>query len=273
MITLGTVFVVSLLGSLHCAGMCGPLVAIAVGDRHVRSHVARALLHVAYHGGRLLTYTSVGVVCGLLGASLNWGGSWIGLQRATALCVGSLMIIAGVLGVLRYSGARLPHLGTGRFIQRWIVLGQRAALQLRPLPRAGAIGLLTAFLPCGWLYMFAVVAAGSCSPMWGGAIMASFWLGSVPVLALLGISVQALSGTLGKRIPLATSMLIALLGLYTLFGRLAIPATAFDGATSPGIDSTTLQQVEAAGETVPPCCRKHAASESPHGVAENEQER
>ena len=45
---------------------------------------------------------------------------------------------------------RLPGL-----IQRLVLAGQRAAFALRPLPRALSIGLLTAFLPCGWLYLFA----------------------------------------------------------------------------------------------------------------------
>jgi sulfite exporter TauE/SafE len=260
MMTLGTVLVVSLLGSLHCAGMCGPLVAVAVGSASVQNNVARAALHVAYHGGRLLTYTVVGALCGLLGAGLNWGGSLVGLQRTAALLVGGVMVTVGIVGVLRYSGVRLPRIWRSSSIQRWVVLGQRAALSLRPLQRALVIGLLTAFLPCGWLYMFAVVAAGTCNPFWGGAVMASFWLGSVPVLALLGVSVQTLSGTLGKRVPLVTSLMVVLLGLYTIFGRLTIPASAFEPSAPSGIATTTAQQVEAAGQTEPPCCRQHAST-------------
>ncbi|MHB8972247.1 MAG: sulfite exporter TauE/SafE family protein [Pirellulaceae bacterium] len=252
MTTLGTVVLVSLLGSLHCAGMCGPLVAVAVGDSRVRTHAARGLLQGAYHGGRLLTYTAVGSVCGLLGAGLNWGGSLVGLQRTAALLVGGVMVAAEVVGVLRYSGARLPRFGASTFIQRWVVLGQRVALRMRPLPRAAVIGLLTAFLSCGWLYMFAVVAASTGSPFGGGAVMASFWLGSVPILGLLGISVQAFAGTFGKRVPLATSLLVIFLGLYTIFGRLAIPAAAFEATVPSRIAPTTLEQVEAAGHLEPP---------------------
>jgi sulfite exporter TauE/SafE len=73
MTILGTVLLASLLGSLHCAGMCGPLVAVALGDTRVRSYGGRAVLHGAYHGARLLTYSAAGLVCGLLGAGLNWG--------------------------------------------------------------------------------------------------------------------------------------------------------------------------------------------------------
>lgn len=254
MATLVTVFMVSLLGSLHCVGMCGPLVAVAVGARDVSTHVLRALLHVAYHGGRLLTYTLVGLVCGLVGASLDWGGSFLGVQRLAAALVGGMMVLVGLVGVLRYSGVRVPTWTVSSRVQQWIVSGQRWALRMPPLRRAAVIGLLTAFLPCGWLYMFAIVAAGTGSVVGGGAVMIAFWLGSVPVLALLGISVQTFAATLGKRIPLAISAIIILLGLYTLGGRLTIDAAAFEPARQQAAPADTLHQVEEIGRTEPPCC-------------------
>jgi sulfite exporter TauE/SafE len=257
MATLSAVFVVSLLGSLHCVGMCGPLVAVAMGNSQVLSHGTRALLHVGYHGGRLVMYTAIGMACGLLGAGLDWGGSLVGLQRTAALLVGGTMVLIGTIGVLRYVGVRFPKSRSAGFVQRWVVRGQRAAMKLRPLPRATVIGLLTAFLPCGWLYMFAVVATSTSSVLMGGAVMAAFWLGSVPLLSVVGVGVQTLAGTIGRRIPLITSVLVVFLGLLTIGGRLTIPATAFEPTLPGSAGSDTLQQVEAAGKTTPPCCQHH----------------
>ncbi len=255
MATMVTVLVASLLGSLHCAGMCGPLVAVAVGDTSVTTNGLRAMLHVAYHGGRLVTYSLVGAVCGLIGASIDWGGSVVGVQRLAAFLLGGTMVAVGLLGLMRYSGVRLPRLPHGGRVQKWVVSGQRIAFGMRPLPRALAIGLLTAFLPCGWLYMFAIVAASTSSAISGAAVMAVFWLGSVPVLTLLGISVQTLAGTVGKRVPLLISLVIVLLGIYTIGGRLTIPATAFEPPMQIDAGASTLQQVEAIGQSAPPCCR------------------
>ncbi len=56
--------------------------------------------------------------------------------------------------------------------------------------------------------------------------MVAFWMGTVPILASLGIGVQALMGTLGRRIPLATALVIVGLGLYTIAVR---PAISIDG--------------------------------------------
>ena len=50
------VVIASFVGSLHCVGMCGPLVAFAVSDPQGRKAASPVRLHAAYHGGRLLTY-------------------------------------------------------------------------------------------------------------------------------------------------------------------------------------------------------------------------
>ena len=92
--------------------------------------------------------------------------------------------------------------------------------------------------------------------------MAAFWLGTVPVLSLVGISVQTLTGVVGQRLPLVTSLVIIVLGLYTAYGRLTIPAEAFERRT---VDSTVVKtvgpgaatveaRVESALQQEPPCC-------------------
>ena len=112
------VLVASVFGSLHCAGMCGPLVAFAVGDPQTRSGMGRALLHVAYHGGRCVSYVVVGLLCGTAGAVLDLGGSLIGVYRGAAILAGGLMIGTGIIGVLRYSGVRWPALPAAHWAQR-----------------------------------------------------------------------------------------------------------------------------------------------------------
>jgi len=81
-------------------------------------------------------------------------------------------------------------------------------------------------------------------------------LGTVPVLASLGIGIQALAGTLGRREPLATAEMVILLGVYMLAGQLKIRAGAFEEPLPGSENLNTRQQVEQIGETVPPCCRQ-----------------
>jgi hypothetical protein len=84
--------------------------------------------------------------------------------------------------------------------------------------------------------------------------MAAFWLGTVPILAALGVGVQTLAGALGRRVPLVTALAIVALGLYTVAGRLSIPVESLQPAAA-ATDGDTLDQIEAIGREKPPCCK------------------
>ena len=165
------------------------------------------------------------------------------------------MLAVGVAAVLRAVGVRLPQLPLPGLIQRLVLAGQRAAFALRPLPRALCVGLLTAFSPCGWLYLFASYAAGTGSPFWGALFMIVFWLGGVPALLLAGVGVQTLARLLGRRLPLVTALAIVALGVVTLVLRMQSPLLAFEPRQIQA-DAFVGKQVEELGKTVPPCCRK-----------------
>jgi sulfite exporter TauE/SafE len=202
-------------------------------------------------------YTLAGVICGFAGAVVDFGGTRVGLHRAAAVLAGGMMIGAGIVAVLRYGGVRLPELPLAGAIQRPIARAQRAVLAFGPGSRALAMGLLTAFLPCGWLYVFAVFAAGTGSPSQGAAVMAAFWLGSVPTLVSVGIGVQAFAGTLGSRIPLITAVAIVLLGVLTIVMRVSLPVAAFGQAARVPASGSVEAQVESVRSATPPCCERH----------------
>lgn len=223
---IGAVFIASLLGSTHCAGMCGAFLAFAVAGDANQSAPTKAALHAAYNTGRLMTYLTLGVVAGLLGAALNLGGSAVGLQRLAALLAGLMMVAFGLAAILRASGLRVGRIPVPGAFQSLATRGHRAAAALPPVYRAWAVGLLTTLLPCGWLYAFVITAAGTASPTLGMLTMAVFWLGTLPMMVGLGIGIQALTGRLRRHLPLATSLLLVCVGLWTLAGRAAMPTLA-----------------------------------------------
>ena len=65
-INLTAMFLLGLLGSGHCLGMCGPLVLAFPARQGTRG------AHVAYNVGRVTTYTILGALLGSLGAGLSW---------------------------------------------------------------------------------------------------------------------------------------------------------------------------------------------------------
>lgn len=253
---IGAVFVASLLGSLHCAGMCGAFVAFAVaaGGRSG----GRAVLHGAYHGGRLMTYAALGAASGALGAAVDLGGAAIGVQRGAAILAGALMIGFGLVAILRLAGARIRRVPLPPGVRGVVARGHRAVAGWSPAWRALAVGLLTTLLPCGWLYAFAITAAGTASPLLGAATMAAFWAGTLPVMVTLGAGVQALAGPLRRRLPLVTSLLLIGVGAYTVAGRLALPTMASPGDTaSVSSDAEALARVRALDSTEASCCTSH----------------
>lgn len=242
-----TVFVASLLGSLHCAGMCGALVAFACGSPG-GSCTASVW---AYNLARGVGYVLLGIVAGSLGRVLDLGAGQVGLPRIATLVAGSLMIAFGVVALLRWRGIRIRPTHAPKWVGRFRNWAHSAARSLEPQPRAAAMGLLTALLPCGWLYAFVASAAGTGSPLLGGAVMAAFWLGSVPILAGLGLGAQALTARLGAKLPLATALLMVALGLWTVAGRLRMPAMP---AMQPAATTAANTAAVPDPDTPLPCC-------------------
>ncbi|MEZ6191664.1 MAG: sulfite exporter TauE/SafE family protein [Phycisphaerales bacterium] len=258
-----TVLIASLVGSLHCVGMCGAFVAFAVGTgvsggngdgSGVRS---KSLLLAAYNGGRLVTYTALGAVAGSLGAALNLGGSYIGIQRTAAALAGAVMIVFGIVTLLRIKGVKLPKAPLPKFLIKTVSVGQGLAMAMRPVPRAITIGLLTTLLPCGWLYAYAAVAAGTASPVYGALTMMAFWLGTLPALVAVGAGIQSLAGVLGKHLPTATAIVIVLVGLFTVMHRLELSSAVYAQApaVSDGVTpEQSAEQVKQLDAGTLPCC-------------------
>jgi len=245
MLTLfAAVLTASLLGSAHCAGMCGAFVAFAVGTP---DRTPRWAANAAYNLGRLATYLTLGAVAGMLGAALDLGGSMLGLQRLAAAAAGAIMLAFGLIAVLRHAGVRVPRAPLPAFLARLARAGHARAFEMTPLARAATVGLITTLLPCGWLYAFVITSAGTAHPLWGAATMAAFWLGTLPVLAALGFGIQSLAGPLRRHMPLATSVLLVAVGLWTLLGRMTAPAMAAAPRPPTSIEDAS-RSVESLGD-------------------------
>lgn len=222
--TLLPIFVASLLGSAHCAAMCGGFVCLYAGEERGPAS------HVAYNAGRLVSYLLVGALAGTLGAGLEQAGTLLGIARAAAIVSGALLLLWGTSLLLTALGVRLPW-GQVRVGQRLLgpllarTRGRSATV------RAGAVGVLSALLPCGWLYAFAVTAAGTGRLTSAMLVMAVFWAGTLPAMAAVGLGLQRLTGSLRPRLPLVTAVAVMLIGALSMAGRLGAPHRAHASTT------------------------------------------
>src|SRR5690348_2751131 len=139
---IGAILAASLLGSFHCAGMCGAFLAVATGDPRQgwRPH---AMLQSAYHGGRLASYASLGAAAGALGGLANLAGALAGLRPVAATVAGAAMIAFGVVTFLRTRGFHVSRMPLPPSWMKLMQHGHRFAMDRPPVVRAGLIGLMT----------------------------------------------------------------------------------------------------------------------------------
>ena len=237
----------SLFGSLHCAGMCGGFVAM-VGDGVPRS--GRLATQLTYNLGRLISYACLGAAAGSLGHAVDLAGKAAGLGRVAAIASGGLMITWGIVALLATQGVSLWR---GRFhLPARLTRGLASLRDRPPLGRALAMGLATTLLPCGWLYAFAVSAAGTASPVSGALLMGAFWAGNLPTLLGLGVALSAALARVRRHIPVLSAAVIFCIGLFTLSMRANLPA--FAGSAIAACHRGGTPVVPTAGAC--PCHRK-----------------
>jgi uncharacterized protein len=215
----GMVFLTGLLTGLHCVGMCGPIVlAYSVpGSEDVNRGMMGALKHLAYNGGRVVSYMLLGALLGLAGTSLGW------IARAgeiISIAGGILMIVGGLamLGLLPFAS----RLSLGSL---WSGSGsvQRGLLKRRTAVSALALGLLTPLLPCGVLYAMLAKAA-TAGGAWEGALtMGAFGIGTAPALLTLGGVASLLSLKVRQRAEIIAACLIIFMGIILLLRGFHVP--------------------------------------------------
>jgi sulfite exporter TauE/SafE len=201
------VLLASVLGSLHCLGMCGAFVAVL---RPTPLGLA------CYHLGRLSGYLTLGGLAGLAGGELLNRNRPLLAGLAAIWLAGSLML----LGIKVWRGQnfhlRLPA-PLERLAQRLIGHGLRA-----PGLLSGFVsGLSSVLLPCGWLYLFIVGATATQSFWLGAAFLCAFWLGTLPALSLAPVILGRLLGplpALGRQLSASLLIGAGLLTIYAKFG-------------------------------------------------------
>lgn len=205
---LSLVFALSLVASLHCAQMCGPIVlsfslaSTGAGDRALLSAIA-------YNAGRILTYAALGALAGLLGTAFGPIGRLAGIEDTAAIVGGGLMVIAGLI---MFGALRRPGL-----IQIAPVRKAGQLLRKPGMPAKFAMGTLMGFLPCGLIYAAVFKSLGSGSPVAGAANMLAFGLGTAaPLLALGAFSSTVLRWFGRYSAPLAACG-VTLMGIVLLW--------------------------------------------------------
>ncbi|HEX7016678.1 MAG TPA: sulfite exporter TauE/SafE family protein [Cyclobacteriaceae bacterium] len=172
-----TAFVVGLAGSLHCAGMCSPLV-MAVTRMSKRAMTTR----LVYNAGRIFTYAVMGAVAGAIGGLFDLTP----LQKAFSVITGTILVILGVFGTTLKIPLMAPVIGrfTGHLKQLFSV-----TLKKKTRISTFVLGTLNGFLPCGLTYIALGYTITAPDLVSGFSYMLAFGMGTLP--AMIGVPLVA----------------------------------------------------------------------------------
>lgn len=198
------------LGSLHCAAMCGPLQLMVPVPPGGAGRVVTGRL--VYQLGRLMTYLLLGLLAGLVGKSI-----WlIGVQRWLSLGLG-VAILAGFFLSKRVA-VSLPAVR----LVGWLKTAMSRQLQRRTWGSLALLGALNGLLPCGLVYtaLAGAVTTGS----WSGAMlfMAWFGVGTIPMMLASSLSGRILPLAWRSRLRVAIPVGVCLLAALLICRGLAL---------------------------------------------------
>ena len=180
---LWTAFILGFLGSMHCAGMCGPLALALRGDSGESQFYLKRFM---YNAGRIVTYSILGLLAGSIGAIISMAG----LQQALSISLGMVLLLAALTFLPRikklFSGIINP-------VNEWVKRGLAFFLQRSTVAGFISIGLLNGLLPCGLVYTALAGAAVTGTSASGAAYMALFGAGTLPMMLAISWS--------GKLVP------------------------------------------------------------------------
>lgn len=207
-------FILGLLGSLHCIGMCGPIaMMLPVSKTNTTKKHVQILL---YHLGRIVTYSLLGVVFGLVGKGLLLTG----LQQQLSIIIGVIMILLVVF-------PKISHTLTFKISPLTTVLN-KLKLQLGLYLKKESyyaiftIGFFNGFLPCGMVYLALVGAIAMESLFESTLYMFLYGLGTVPLLSVLIYVKDAFSNTFRNKLQKAIPVFVVVIGVLFIIRGLGL---------------------------------------------------
>ena len=212
-------FLLGLTGSLHCVGMCGPIASMVQGPAGRKILINRLL----YNVGRTTTYVFMGVVVGLLGKIVQWGG----IQGRVSIAVGAGIILVLLIPkvqsvflpslsriVLKLRGVFAVHMNSKRTFSSWLT------------------GVFNGFLPCGLVYAALAIALIQNSPVESALVMALFGLGTIPALLAAAFSWQAVRRIIPWSFQRIQTAMLVVVAVVMIWRGISVEKNLFRGNTT-----------------------------------------
>jgi len=213
-------FMLGLLGTGHCVGMCGPLVIALPGQTR------RWGAHLAYHAGRISTY---GIIGALMGGGLVMVArladadplAWVTrVQMGISVPAAGFLIVFGLTRMGLMPEPRWLAIANPSTLPGWRRAG-RAAPAKRSNHGFFRIGVLLGALPCGLSYAAFARSLASMHALNGLWLAVAFGLGTLPGLLAVGAGAGAIWRRYQLQAELIAGMIMIGMGANLLIKALA----------------------------------------------------
>lgn len=208
-------FVIGILGSGHCLGMCGGITSMLTSAIPTTSSNPSTRLILSYNIGRILSYSIIGGIVGFTGSI---AAQKIGLPLAILRMIAALFLI--FLGL--YIGQWLMWLTqiekAGKGIWKYISPLAKHFIPVNSSAKALGLGALWGWLPCGLVYSMLTWSLASGNTINGALIMTFFGLGTLPSLLIMSYGAIKIKTFINNNI-FRKSMALGLItyGIYSLY--------------------------------------------------------
>lgn len=166
-------FVMGLIGSFHCLGMCGPI-AMALPMGH-RSNSGKLIGGVIYNSGRIATYSFFGFILGLAGDFLISPKIQNTVSIALGVLIGLYLLLPSkTKTALKISPSQTLLVRLRKQISKFLYIQNNGSLF--------GIGMLNGLLPCGMIYLALTSSFLAGNAVKGSLFMFSFGLGTFPTM-------------------------------------------------------------------------------------------
>lgn len=206
-------FLVGIVGSLHCAGMCGPLVLALPLTRSERMSIAWQSF--IYNSGRVVVYGILGLLLGVIG----WGIQISGFQKILSIAIGVIMIITALkawlpsFNISRYSIGQKFSAYSNQVIKKLFTINNNFS--------ALRIGMINGLLPCGLVYVALASSVTLASPLKSMSYMLLFGIGTMPMMLAIMIGGRMFKGV-ARKLKFLLPIFTVLLGIYLIMRGLSL---------------------------------------------------
>ncbi|BDS08864.1 hypothetical protein NT6N_39040 [Oceaniferula spumae] len=239
-------FAAGLITSIHCAGMCGPIACSLTALKKDES--SRTGAAIAYHGGRLLSYSTLGAIFGVVGDKIL-----IDFFNSPAVILPWFLVVI-FIAIAFGLEKKIPR---PAFFNRWTARLRFKAMRISATRGALVMGLATPLLPCTPLYLFFAACFATGSGIKGAEFALAFGLGTVPLLWATQLGFHKLQRKLGTRWMTRCRKGLALAAALMMAWRLHDTIPLIPSATAAPNNGPSTEQQETPAEAkseLPSCC-------------------